>query len=220
MINIYGRRNSSQVIQVMWTIGELGIDHVRHNVGGTFGGLDTDEYQNLNPNGLIPTIEDSGFVLWESYAIVRYLSRQYGEGSLWPANAQETARADQWMEWTNSRFMDTFFPAFWQLIRTTIENQDLEKVKKAATDTGVLLQIIENTLAGQKYIAGNSLTMGDIPLGAMMFKYFTLDIERPSLPNIESWYARLCDREAYQQHAMVPFGKSSDEWFALERAGA
>jgi len=220
VINIYGRKNSSQVIQVMWAVGELGLDHVRHNVGGSFGGLDTDEYKQMNPNRLVPTIEDNGFVLWESYAIVRYLSKEYGEGSLWPKSNQEIARADQWMEWTNSRFMDTFFPAFWQLIRTPAAEQDVEKIEKAATDTGTLLQIVENVLQGQTYIAGNSLTMGDIPLGAMMFKYFTLDIDRPSLPNIESWYGRLCDREAYQQHAMTPFGTSSEEWFAIEQAGA
>ncbi|MBX2835289.1 MAG: glutathione S-transferase [Gammaproteobacteria bacterium] len=220
MLNIYGRKNSNQVIQLMWTVGELGLEHVRHNVGGSFGGLDTDEYGKLNPNRLVPTIEDNGFVLWESYAIIRYLCRQYGEGSLWPTNPQQAARADQWMEWTNSRFMGTFFPIFWSLIRTPKEEQDLQKISQAAADTGTLLQIVENALEGQQFLAGDHLTMGDIPLGAMMFKYFSLEIERPSLPNIESWYARLCDREAYQEHAMNSFGRSNEEWHALERAGA
>jgi len=203
----------------MWTVGELGLEHVRHNVGGSFGGLDTDEYGKLNPNRLVPTIEDKGFVLWESYAIVRYLCREYGEGSLWPTSTQQAARADQWMEWTNSRFMGTFFPIFWSLIRTPKEEQDVQKIRQSAEDTGTLLQIVENALEGQDFLTGNRLTMGDIPLGAMMFKYFSLDIERPALPNIESWYARLCDREAYRQHAMNPFGKNSAEWLALEKAG-
>ena len=62
--------------------------------------------------------------------------------------------------------------------------------------------------------------MGDIPLGSMMFKYYRLDIERPTLPNLKAWYSRLCEREAYQRHAMNPFGKNTQEWIELEKAGA
>jgi len=220
MLQIYGRKNSNQVIQLMWTVGELGLEHVRHNVGGSFGGLDSDEYGNLNPNRLVPTIVDDGFVLWESYAIIRYLCRQYGSGSLWPEDPYQVALADQWMEWTSSRFMGTFFPAFWNLIRTPKDKQDPEKVSTAAKNTGELLQIIESQLIGNDFLIGDALTMGDIPLGSMMFKYFNLPIERPSLPNIERWYAHLSERAAYCEHAMNPFGASPEEWSAIEKEEA
>ena len=217
MLQIYGRKNSNQVIQTMWAVGELGLDHVRHNLGGSFGGLDTAEYSNLNPNRLVPTIDDDGFVLWESYAIIRYLCRQYGMGSLWPNESQQAARADQWMEWSNSRFLGTFFPVFFSLIRTPENDIDHAKIAAAIKATNVLLQIVEKHLQGRKYLVGDDLTMGDIPLGAMMFKYFNLQIERPHLPNIEDWYARLCQREAYRNHCMRPFGSSPDEWNAIEK---
>ena len=220
MLQIYGRKNSNQVIQLMWAVDELGLEYVRHNVGGSFGGLDTQEYGKLNPNRLVPTIDDNGFVLWESYAIIRYLCREYGRGTLWPDNPQNLALADQWMEWTNSRFMGTFFPIFWGLIRTPKEQRDDEKISNAASDTGKLLSIVEENLKGKKYMLGDTLTMGDIPLGSMMFKYYSLDIERPALPNIENWYKRLCEREAYKANAMNPFGRSSEEWLELEKAGA
>ena len=220
MLQVYGRKNSNQVIQLMWTVGELDLEYVRHNVGGSFGGLNSDEYGNLNPNRLVPTIVDDGFVLWESYAIIRYLCRRYGFGSLWPEDPCQSGLADQWMEWTSSRFMGTFFPAFWNLIRTPKDKQDLEKVSTAAKDTGVLLQIIESQLEGNEFLIGDALTMGDIPLGSMMFKYFNLPIERPSLPNIERWYARLSERTAYCEHAMNPFGTSPEEWLAIEKGEA
>ena len=204
----------------MWVVGELGLKHVRHNVGGTFGGLDSEEYGRLNPNRLVPTIDDSGFVLWESYAIIRYLCRQYGKGSLWPENDQQAALADQWMEWTNSRFMGVFFPIFWELIRTDKDKQDHEKVKNSSKETAKLLKIFETHMTDRKYVVGDTLTMGDIPLGSMMFKYFSLNIERPPFPNIEAWYARLCERNAYRIHCMNSFGSSTEEWFALEKAGA
>ena len=220
MLQVYGRKNSNQVIQLMWTIGELGLDYVRHNVGGSFGGLDTPEYGAMNPNRLVPTINDDGFVLWESYAIIRYLARRYGLGTLCARDTAEASLADQWMEWTNSRFMGVFFPAFWGLIRTPKEQQDNDVIDKAARDSAALLQIVEKQLQGKRYLCGDSLSMGDIPLGSMMFKYYSLDIDRPSLPNIEAWYARLCERPAYREHAMNDFGRSSEEWLALERAGA
>lgn len=220
MLQIYGRKNSNQVIQTMWTVAEIGLEHVRHNVGGSFAGTDTDTYGALNPNRLVPTIDDNGFILWESYAIIRYLCRQYAMGSLWPEDSQHAATADKWMEWTNSRFMKTFFPIFWGLIRTPKEKQNLDQIRASARATGELLQIVEHQLEGKQFITGDTLTMGDIPLGSMLFKYYTLEIERPSLPNIEAWYARLCEREAYRTHAMNPFGSSTEEWMALERAGA
>ena len=204
----------------MWAVDELGLDYMRHNLGGTFGGLDSEEYGKLNPNRLVPTIDDDGFILWESYAIIRYLCRQYGMGTLWPQDPKQSALADQWMEWTNSRFMGTFFPVFWALIRTDKQAQNHDKITQLARATGELLQIVENNLEDKKYMVGDQISMGDIPLGSMMFKYYTLEIQRPSLPNIESWYARLCKREAYQRHAMNPFGKNTKEWIELEKAGA
>jgi glutathione S-transferase len=208
MLEIYGRKNSNQVIQLMWAVGELGLDHVRHNIGGSFGGLDTEEYSAMNPNRLVPTLNDNGFVLWESYAIIRYLCRHYGEGTLWPKDSQQIAVADQWMEWTSSRFIGTFFPIFWSLIRTPKEQQDLRKIAQSAQDTGKLLKIFEAHLQGRNFVTGDQLTMGDIPLGSMMFKYYCLDIKRPALPNIEAWYERLQQRLAYREHAMNPFGRN------------
>ena len=218
MLQIYGRKNSSQVIQLMWTVAELNLEHVRHNLGGSFGGLDSPEYRSLNPNGLVPTIDDNGFVLWESYAIIRYQCHQYGKGSLWPDNPQTVALADQWMEWANSRFMPVFFPVFWALIRTPKEQQNPDKIASMAKDSAELLQIVEKQLQGKAYITGDTLTMGDVPLGSLMYKYYTLDIDRPSLPNIESWYKRLSERSAYREHAMNPFGKNTEEWLAIEQA--
>ena len=220
MLHIYGRKNSNQVIQTMWAVGEMNIAHTRHNIGGSFGGTDTAEYGAMNPNRLVPTIDDDGFILWESYAIIRYLCRQYGMGTLWPEDNKQAGIADQWMEWTNSRFMGTFFPIFWSLIRTAKENQDQKKIDESAQATGELLNIVENNLQDKPYMAGDSLTMGDIPLGSMMFKYYNLNIQRPALPNIENWYQRLCEREAYQKHCMNSFGSNNEEWLALEKAGA
>ena len=220
MIEIWGRKNSSNVIPVMWALGELGIEHVRHNVGGSFGGLDTPEYGAKNPNRLVPTLEVDGFVLWESNAIVRYLSRKHGGGTLCPGDEQGCAIADQWMDWAKTTLNPVFFPIFWGLIRTPEADQDHDRIRQCALQTGKKLEVVERRLEQSEYLAGDGLTMGDLPLGALIYRYFNLDIERPSLPALEAWYGRLCERPAYRQHAMIPIGSSLEEWNRLEREGA
>ncbi len=219
MLEILGRKNSSNVMPVMWAVGELGCEHVRHNVGGSFGGLDSPDYGTLNPNRHVPTINDNGFVLWESNAIVRYLCAQYGKGSLWPNEPKELAIADQWMEWCKTTAFPLFFPIFLALVRTSAEQRDLTAINKQAASLGDTLTILDDRLADRPFVAGESLTMGDIPLGAMAYRYYNLAIDRPSLPNVEAWYQKLCKRAPYQQHVMFPFGSSPEEWLGLERQG-
>ncbi len=219
MLEIWGRKNSSNVAPVMWAVGELGLEHTRHNAGGTFGRLDTAEYRAMNPNGLVPTMNDSGFVLWESNAIIRYLARQYGAGSLYPKDTKSLAIAEQWMEWMKTTLNPGFFPIFWQLVRTDKEKQDLSLVQRAMATTAKNLGILETGLDGREFVAGNALTIGDVALGPLFYRYFNLPLNRPSLPNVENWYSRLCERPAYQQHAMIPFGSNQQEWLALEKKG-
>ena len=220
MLEIWGRKNSSNVIPVMWTVAELGLEHQRYNVGGSFGGDDSETYRLMNPNGLIPTISDHGFVLWESMAITRYLCRKHGMGTLCPEDPQQAALAEQWIEWYKSSITPSLMPIFFNLVRTPAPEQDAALIKQCLAATISYLQTLEQHLQGQSYILGDSFSMADIPLGAMMYKFFKLAIERPSLPNIEAWYARLCERPAYQTHAMIAFGSSPEEWLELEIAGA
>ena len=220
MLEIFGRKNSSNVIPVMWAVGELGLEHQRHNIGGSFGGDDSEEFASLNPNRLIPTIRDDGFVLWESMAITRYLCRKYGLGTLFPEDPQQAARADQWMDWYKSSFAANLMPVFFNLVRTAAAERNAALVEQCTAAAIKQLAILEDHLGANSYVIGDELSMGDIPLGALMYKFYNLDIERPALPNIEAWFARLCVRPAFQQHAMIPFGSSPEEWLALEKAGA
>ncbi|HKT14760.1 MAG TPA: glutathione binding-like protein, partial [Allosphingosinicella sp.] len=57
------------------------------------------------------------------------------------------------------------------------------------------------------YLCGDTLSLGDIPAGSTLYRYYELDLPRPSLPNVEAWYARLQARPAYREHVMLPFGE-------------
>jgi glutathione S-transferase len=206
MLKVWGRKTSVNVQKVMWAVGELGLAHQRFDYGGEFGKTDTPEYIQLNPNRLVPTIDDNGFVLWESSAIVRHLAQRYGRGTLSPADEQTFAKADQWMDWTLSTlYPDIISTCFIQLVRTTAADRNNEAVATAATRVGDKLGILNRQLTGRTFILGDQLTMADIAAGTLMYRYFNLAIPRPPLANVEVWYKRLTQRPAYQAHVMVDF---------------
>lgn len=217
MLEIWGRKYSSSVIPVMWTAGELSLPYVLHVSGGSFGGLDTPEFGRLNPNRQIPAIRDNGFPLWESHVIIRYLARKYGTGTLWPDDVQTAATADQWMEWCKSLAFPAVFPLFWDTVRTPIAKRNPALLAEKAAKAAEILAILEAHLANNRYVAGSTFSAGDIPLGAVIYRYFNVDVKRPPLPHIEAWYGRLTGRPAFQEHVMNFFGTNPEEWQELER---
>lgn len=218
MIKVWGRRNSMNVQKVMWTLGELGLEYERFDVAGSFG---VDEaYLQMNPNGVVPTIGDGDLRLYESNACVRYLSRQYGEGTLCPSDAAQAAIADQWMDWQCSTFGPAFFTIFINRIRVPVDKINQAQLDRGIKQTGKLCQQLDTLLTQQPFLAGQQLTMADIPLGAMLYRYFNMDISRPALSGLEQYYDRLCSRQAYQRHVMIPFGSNVEQWLIEEQKNA
>jgi glutathione S-transferase len=200
MVKVWGRINSINVQKVMWAIAELGVPCERVDAGRQFGIVDTAEYRRLNPNGLVPTIEDGDVVLWESNAIVRYLYARYGS----PESPEQRAAADKWMDWTSNRVQPPLRALFWGYIRTPPEQRDHAAVESARVQAIEVLRIADAVLAEQAYLGGAELTLGDIPLGCFVNRWYQLPIERPRLAGIEAWYERLQARPGYREHVMVP----------------
>lgn len=220
MLEVWGRPYSSNVIPVLWTVGELGLDYRLMLAGGSFGKLDTEDYARINPNRMIPAIRDGDFCLWESHAIVRYLSHRYGSGGLCPEEPQRRALADQWMDWSASRAFPPVIRLFFATVRTEPDRRDPAIIAGHAAEAAEALRLLDAHLADRAYVAGDAFTMGDIPLGCVAYRYFNVEAERPALPNLEAWHARLGERPAYRKHVMRFFGRDPDDWRALEKASA
>jgi glutathione S-transferase len=204
VLRIWGRSNSINVQKVLWCCGELDLRYQRVDVGGPFGGNKEPEYLRLNPNSLVPTISDGGFVLWESNAIVRYLAAKHGMGTLCPEDLAERADADRWMDWQMGTLWANFRPAFVGLIRTPPEKRDRAHIATAIIKTAENLAMLDAHLATRHYVTGPAFTMADIPLGVTAYRWFSLEIERPPMPNLEAWYERLCARSPYKATVMLP----------------
>ena len=169
MLTIWGRLNSHNVKKVAWLAAELGLVHERHDVGGPFG-MDA-AYLALNPNALIPTIDDDGFVLWESNVILRYLAAKHGGERWWPADPARRALIDRWMDW-HFKFQEVQRPAFWGLVRTPEAERDLAAIDRAAAEAGRLMGILDDHLATAAWLSGEAFGIGDIPMGVYAHTWF------------------------------------------------
>jgi glutathione S-transferase len=153
----------------------------------------------MNPNGLVPVINDDGFVLWESNAIVRYLANKHGAGTLCPAETHTRASADRWMDWQSTALNPAIGPAFIQLIRTPAERRDAIVIESACKSAELKLALLDAHLARLTFVTGDAFTMGDIPLGCSVDRWMKLPIARSAWPNVERWYAQLRSRPGMRQ---------------------
>ena len=153
---------------------------------------------------LVPTIEDDGFVLWESHAIVRYLAAKHGAGTLWPADVRQRADSDRWMDWAHTFAREFQRPVFWALARTPPEKRDMNAVREAAKKCGELLAVPDQALARRSFLGGDSLSIGDIPLGCHVQLWMRLPIERPAHANLTRWFERLATRAPFTKIVDIP----------------
>ena len=204
MLRIWGRTNSVNVQKVLWCCAELEIAYERVDAGMQFGVVTTPDYLALNPNALIPTIEEDGVVLWESNVIVRYLASRHGEGSLCPAGVRTRFAAEKWMDWQATTLWPAFRAAFMGLVRTPPEKRDHAAIATAQQETSRVLVALDQQLAKTRFVAGENLTMGDIPVGASIHRCFALGTKPEEFPGVARWYEELTERAGYRANVMLP----------------
>ena len=208
MLKIWGRNTSSNVQKAMWALGELGVPCERIDVGGPFGKNNEAPYLAMNPNAVVPTLEeDDGYILWESNSIVRYLAAKYGKGgALEPTDLRIRANAQRWMDWQLSVANAAIFPVFWGLIRTPPEKRDPKSIEDGKAKCLAAAKIMDAQLAKTRFMAGDEFSYGDIPVGPFIYRYFRLVPDHPSLPNVERWYKEISARPAFKTNVLdVPF---------------
>lgn len=205
MITVHGRASSANVQIVMWAIAEMGLPHKRLDVGGAFGGNDTPDYLAMNPNGLVPVIQDGPVTMFESAAILRYLGGRYGKAPFWPADPAVRGPLDCWAEWGKTTFAPTITPLFMQLVRTPDADRNAAAIEAATRQMAKVAMIADKRIGAGPFLAGGDLTFADIVFAHQLYRYFTLPFERAATPNLEAYYRRLSERPTYAEHVMVSY---------------
>ena len=203
---IHGRATSSNVQTAVWAVAELDLDFERLDVGGAFGGTNTEAYRAMNPMGLVPVLQDGAVTLFESCAIVRYLGARYGEEAFWPTDPAARAALDQWAEWGKGTFArSVIYDVFWILVRTPSAERNADVLAANVAAVGKLAIMLDRRIGDGPYLNGDDLSFADIIVGHALYRYYTLNIDRADTPNLDAYYQRLTERPAYASHVMIDY---------------
>ena len=213
MIRIWGRPNSICTQRVLWACVEADVGFEMKFASGTmgpdghvstgaepYGRVDAPWYRTMNPNGTVPTIDDGGFVLWESNAVVVYLGFKYGFGTLLDGSPETLGRALAWMSWANEHLEPHLHTLVMELRRLREDLRTPGAADAAARDITPALGILDAHLADNAYMAGDRFSMGDIPSGAAAHRCRVFAQEGPATPHVDAWLARLAEREGFRRH--------------------
>ena len=204
MLKLWGRLNSLNVQKVVLALEEIGTPYERIDAGLQFGHNKTPEYLAKNPMGLVPLLEDDGFILWESNAITRYLCAKYAPAKFYYADLQARADAERWMDWQAGTLNGALTPAFYNLIRVAADKRDMAAVEASRLKTIELVAMFDAHLKGRDFVAGGHLGFGDIGLAPIIHRWFNLPCDVAPAPHAKAWYQRVMQRPAFQRVLTLP----------------
>jgi glutathione S-transferase len=200
-LRILGRASSINVRKVLWTCAEIGIDYMREDFGTGFASTATPEFRAMNPNGLVPVIEDEAGVLWESNTICRYLAAKHDRRDLLPASPRERAHVEQWMDWGATDLNTSWRYAFVGLIWRDPAFADREQIAASIVKWNAAMGILERRLATTgAFVVGDTFTLADVVLGLATNRWLMTPIERPDYPHVVAYFERLKTRPGFREH--------------------
>ena len=212
MLRIWGRKSSINVLKVLWCLAELGLkegkNFERIDAGLQFGIVRSPEFLKLNPNGLVPTLEMGGLVLWESNTILRYLAAEHDTQHRFPHDVKSQYVSEKWMDWQVGTMWPTLRPAFIGLTRVPEVDRDYASILKSYQDTNQLFALLDQTLQSQAYCSGDVFHLGDIVLALCVLRWILLNEifpqqtgTRPTFKNIDRWLAQLKETTYFMDFA-------------------
>ncbi|MEH3116852.1 MAG: glutathione S-transferase family protein [Methylorubrum populi] len=201
---LWGRASSGNVQKALWALDELGLPYEPIEAGGAHGIVGDAAYRALNPNGLVPTLEEDGFVLWESNAILRYLAQTHGGPLGLPEAPRARALVDQWLDWQATAFTPAMRDAFLQLVRVAPGKRDARVIEASRGHSERCAALLDRHLADTPYVAGETFSIADIAVGLAAHRWFQLPLEREERPNIRRWHDALAKRSAASAVLSLP----------------
>lgn len=206
-IKIYGVART-RAFRPIWMAEELGLDyeHIPVEIGDA--GARTPEFLAINPNGRLPAVVDGDTVLVESLAITLYLAKKHATGTLYPARIEDEAKVWQWTLWALTE-VDRGVN-IWSLnaIRLPEAERDAAKRAEALQVLKAPFKVLDEAVAKQPYLLGNSFTVADLNVAAVISR--AVDMDLSAVPHLKAWLERCLARPGAQR-ALALKAKSDAE---------
>lgn len=189
--------------RVQLTAAQLGISFDEEEVLDiTKGEHKTPEFMAINPNGMIPTLVDGDFILWESRGIIQYLaSKKPGSGLL---GKDATAQVDvtRWLCWDAGHLAPHVFTlVFENMLKGLLGmgEPDQAAIKHATQELRRFLSVMDKSLKGKQYLVGDSLTIADLSIAGSLTYAGQLNFPINEFPNLNGWFDRITALDAWKQ---------------------
>lgn len=200
MLKIYGRANSINVRKVLWMCDEIGVPFEREDWGRGYRSTDDPMFQRISRFGVVPVIDDGGFIVRESNTIVRYLATKHGRVDLYPADLEARTTAEMWMDWASTDLYSGLRPVFLGLQVKMPAYADPKLIDSGIAEWSRQMRLLDAHLSTAPYVGGENFTIGDIPVGLAVNRWFSIDFAKPELKAASAYYDRLAQRPAYRKH--------------------
>jgi len=198
---------SPRAIKVVALKNNLGLDCQIRVLNFSTGDHMTPEFAALNPNKLMPVLEDDGFVLWESNAILQYLAVKKPERGLWPSDVKRQAEVLRWMSWEAAHWAPNGCRI---LIRENLLKRifgggdpDPAEIARGQSEFHRFGGVLDGCLKCRKWLTGNDLTIADYSVGAWMAVSQLAQYPLAQYTEINRWYAALSSQPGWKE-AVVP----------------
>lgn len=201
-LQVLGRHASINVRKVLWTLDETNRDYAFEAWENQPSVERIAELHRLNPNGQFPVLLGSSAPLWESNTICRYVIGEAGRDDLLPVEPRARANVECWMDWQATDLNDAWRYAFLALQRRKAGYEDAGLIRASIDAWNTKMTILDAQLEKTgAFAAVDRFTVADIVLGLSVHRWLGTPIDRPDLPGVAAYYARLSSREHFRTHA-------------------
>ena len=195
-LRIYGIART-RAFRALWMAKELGLDYEHLPIEIGDAGARAPEFLAINPNGRLPVIVDTGFVLFESLAITLYLAKKHSNGNLYPGTLEDEAKTWQWTLWAVTEVDRDV--NIWSLhaVRLPPDERDPVKRNEALKVLAAPFNVLDAAVAQQEYLLGNDFTVADLNVAAVISR--AIDMDLSAVPHLKAWLTRCLERPAARE---------------------
>ncbi len=156
----------------------------------------------INPNGMVPVLEDGDLLLWESCAIMQYLADTSAEQTLYPQDARARADVSRWMFWAHQHFAPAIGVLTWEHAWKGMTGNgpaEPSEVARGEREVRKFAAVLDGHLAGREWLAGKSLSLADLAVAPPLMYREAGRLPLDGLPNLAAWFARVQALAAWKQ---------------------